>query len=80
MAATQKLVIRCVFADDTTTSFTIDNINPTAGIASDAKQKIMNFNAARGGELSSKLKSKNGFNWIGIDRATLTTTDRTYIF
>lgn len=80
MAATQKLTVRCVFADDTTATITIDNINPNAGIASDAKQKIMAFNDAKGGELSSKMKSKNGFNWIGIDKATLTTTERTYIF
>lgn len=80
MAATQKLTLRCVFADDTTQTFTIDNINPNVGIASDAKQKIMAFNNAQGGTLSSKLKSKNGFNWVMIDKATVTTTERTYIF
>lgn len=80
MAAVQKLTLRCVFADETTATFTIDNIDPQNGIASDARQKIIAFNAANGGTLSSKMKSKNGFNWIGINRAVVTTTDRTYIF
>ncbi len=75
-----KLTLRCLFADDTTATFTIDNINPTVGIASDAKEKIKAFNAAQGGELSTKLKSKNGFNWIGINRAVVTKTERNYIF
>lgn len=80
MAATQKLTLRCVFADDTTATYSVDNINPSVGIAADAKQRIMNFNAQQGGTLASKLKSKNGANWIMIDKATVTTTDRTYIF
>lgn len=80
MAATQKLTIRCLFADDTTATFTIDNINPNVGIANDAKEKIIAFNNAQGGTLANKLKSKNGFNWIGINRATVTTTERNYIF
>lgn len=80
MAATMKLSLRCVFADDTTQTITIDGIDPTKGVAADLKTRIMEFNAAKGGTLSSKMKSKNGFNWIGINRAVTTTTDRNYIF
>jgi len=75
-----KLTLRCVFADDTTATFSIDNIDPTRGVASDIREKIKAFNQAQGGTLSTKLKSKNGMNWIGIDKAYSTVTDRTYIF
>lgn len=80
MAATQKLTIRCLFADNTTATFTIDGINPEAGVATDIKQQVLDFNAVAGGALATKMKSKNGFNWIAIDRLTLTTTNRQYIF
>lgn len=80
MAAVQKLTLRCLFADETTATFTIDNINPEVGIAADAANRIIEFNNQQGGTLSTKMKSKNGFNWIGINRAVVTTTDRTYIF
>lgn len=80
MAAIGKLTVRCLFADDTTATFTIDGINPQVGIASGAIQAIKNFNAIRGGDLADKMKSKNGANWIGIDRAVYTITDRQYIF
>lgn len=80
MAAVQKLTLRCLFEDETTATFTIDGINPQTGVVADLKAQIIAFNNARGGELSTKMKSKNGFNWIGINRAVLTTTDRQYIF
>lgn len=80
MAAVSKLTVRCVFADDSTTTITIDNINPEVGVNPNLRSIISNFNNAGGGTLSTKLKNKNGFNWIGINRAVLTTTDRTYYF
>lgn len=80
MAATMKLSVRCVFADDTTQTITIDGINPNTGVAADIKSRVINFNDQKGGTLATKMKSKNGFNWIGINRVTTTTTDRTYIF
>lgn len=80
MAATQKLTLRCVFSDDTTATFSIDGINPENGVVADIKQRILDFNAAKGGDLSTKLKSKNGGNWIAIDKMYTTTTNRVYIF
>ena len=80
MAAVTKLALRNVFADDTVETITINNIDPTTGVNPNIKNIIKTFNANQGGELSTKMKSKNGFNWIGIDKATITTTDRVYIF
>jgi len=75
-----KLNIRCVYADDTKETVTINNINPSAGINSNMVTIIKQFNNQSGGTLSSKMKSKNGANWIGIDKATTVETRRTYIF
>lgn len=81
MAATGRLAIRCVFADDTKTTINIENINPTVGIdIATVRNQIENFNKEKGGALATKMKSKNGFNWIGIDSAVYTITDRQYIF
>lgn len=83
MAATTKFTIKALFADDSTTTITIDDINPasvTSQLINAARQTIMNFNANSGGTLATKMKSKNGFNWIGIKAFTITNTDRTYIF
>lgn len=80
MAAVAKLSLSCVFSDDSTTTITIDNINPEIGVNPNLRTIISNFNKAKGGELATKMKNKNGFNWIGIKRAVLTTTDRQYIF
>ncbi len=80
MAQSMKLTIRNVFADETTNTITIDNIDPQRGVAEDIKQTIMDFNARRGGNLSAKMKSKTGANWIGINRAVVTTSEREYIF
>lgn len=80
MAAVGKLAVRLVFADDTKNTITIDNINPDNGVNPDIKAIIRNFNGNAGGTLSTKIKSKNGFNCIGIDSAVYTVTDRNYIF
>lgn len=80
VAQVSKLTIRNVFEDDTTATITIDGINPSVGVNPNIRQIIKDFNANKGGDLSTKMKSKNGFNWIGIDRAVLTTTNRVYIF
>lgn len=80
MAATGKLTVRAVFADDTTATISIDNINPTVGTNPNLRSIIMNFNANKGGELAGKMKSKNGYDWVGIDKAYFTITDRQYIF
>lgn len=80
MAAVGKLALRCVFADETKQTITIDNINPTKGVNTNIRSIITNFNNAKGGTLTGKMQSKNGFNWVGIDKATYTVTDRQYIF
>lgn len=80
MAAVGKLAIRCVFADETKQTITLNNINPQNGVNTNIRSIIMNFNNNQGGTLAGKMKSKNGFNWIKIDKATYTVTDRTYIF
>lgn len=80
MALVSRLAIRNVFADDTKATITIDNLLKSNINIANIRQKVMAFNNAQGGELSTKMKSKNGFNWIGIDKVTITTTDREYIF
>lgn len=80
MAKTGKLSVRVVFADDTKNTFNIDNINPSVGVNPNLTQIIEEFNANNGGELSSKMKSKNGANWIKIDSVYYTETEREYIF
>ena len=80
MATTGKLAIRCVFADDSKETITIGNINTQAGVNTEIREIIKNFNAQEGGTLSNKLVSKLGFNWTGIDKATYTETTREYIY
>lgn len=80
MAAITKLAIRNVFADDTKITITIDGILKSNLSIPNIKAKIKAFNEANGGNLTTKMKSANGFNWIGIDKVTITTTNRTYIF
>lgn len=80
MASVQRLAIRAVFADDTKQTITIDNINPSVGVNPQLKEIIADFNANSGGALATKMKSKSGANWVGIDKATVTETERTYIF
>lgn len=80
MAAVTKLAIRNVFADDSKITITIDNLKKANINLANIRAKVKAFNAAQGGELAEKMKSKNGFNWIGIDKVTITTTNRTVIF
>lgn len=80
MPVTKKLSLKCVYADDTVETITINNLNPTEGVNPNIKNILKNFNANQGGALATKMKSKNGFNWIGIKAATITTTNRQYIF
>lgn len=80
MAAVGKLEITNVFADDSTLKIAINNINPAVGVNPNIKTLIKNFNNEQGGTLSEKMKSKNGFNWVGIKRARFIITDKEYIF
>lgn len=75
-----KLSIRVIFADDTKETITINNINPSVGVNPQIANIIKQFNANSGGTLATKMKSKNGANWIGIDKATTVETRRQYIF
>lgn len=72
-----KLTFKVVFADDTTDTITINNVNPNK-INPDLKSIVRNFNAQQGGDLASKMQSKSGANWIGISAVSLTTTVRDY--
>lgn len=80
MAAETKIAFQNVFADDSKSTLTITNIKKSNLNLTDIENKVKAFNAAKGGELSTKMKSKNGFNWVGITKVTVTTNDRTYIF
>lgn len=80
MAATSTLAIRCVYADETKSTINIGNLRKTNINGTNIKTKVAAFNNSQGGDLASKMKSKNGANWVLIDRVTLTTTERTYIF
>lgn len=80
MSSSSKLTVRNVFADDTKISITIDNLKKSNVNLANIRQMVLEFNAEKGGTLSTKMKSKNGFNWVGIDKVTLTTTQRDYIF
>lgn len=80
MAATTKLNVRCVFADETKATIAIDNLKKNNLSISNIKSMVANFNNSAGGTLASKMKSKNGFNWIGIDKVTIVTTERLYYF
>lgn len=80
MAAVSKLEITNIFEDQTTLKISIDGINPEVGINPNFKSIVQNFNNTQGGTLATKMRSKNGYNWIGIKAARLVTTDRTYIF
>lgn len=82
MSAVRKITFRCVFLDDTKVNVTVDNINPnsSAYTLAQVKQRVKTFNNTQGGELTNKMVSINGFNWVSIDRCTIVTTDREYIF
>ena len=80
MAAVTKLTVRNVFADDSKETISIDNLKKSNLNLENIKSTVQEFNNQKGGTLSTKMKSKKGFNWIGIDKVTITTTDRVYYF
>lgn len=83
MAATSKIEFTNLFADDSTLKISVDNIRPENlgnSQVETIKTRVQQFNSEQGGELAPKMKSKNGFNWIGIKAVRIVTTDKTYIF
>lgn len=83
MAAVSRLEVTNVFADDSTAKITIDNIKPenmTPTQIEVIRSQVMAFNNNNGGTLSTKMKSKNGFNWTGIKKVQIVTTDKTVLF
>lgn len=84
MAAVSKLVVTNLFADDSTLKITVDNIKPenikSSAQIENIRSRVKAFNAASGGTLATKMKSKNGFNWIGIKAVQIVTTDKVVIF
>lgn len=82
MAIIAKLEITNVFADDTTAKVTVDNIKPENinSNIQNIKTTIQNFNSNQGGTFSTKMKSKNGFNWTGIKKAQIIYTDKVILF
>lgn len=83
MAAVSRLEVTNVFADDSTAKITIDNIKPenmTSTQIEVIRSQVMAFNNNTGGALSTKMKSKNGFNWIGIKKVQIVTIDKTVLF
>lgn len=83
MSAVTKIDFTPVFEDETTAKITLDNIDPatmTPTAIENIRTTVQNFNNTQGGTLTTKMKSKNGFNWIGIKAVTITTTDKTVIF
>lgn len=82
MATVARLEVTNVFADDSTAKVTIDNIKPLniTGNIDNIKNQVKNFNNSNGGELAPKMKSKNGFNWVGIKKVQIVYTDKTILF
>ncbi len=83
MAAVSRLEVTNVFADDSTAKIAIDNIKPenmTGTQIEVIRSQVMAFNNNNGGALSTKMKSKNGFNWIGIKKVQIVTSDKTVLF
>lgn len=84
MAAVSKLVVTNLFADESTLKITVDNIRPenikSSAQIENIRSRVKAFNAANGGSLATKMKSKNGFNWIGIKAVQIVTTDKVVIF
>ena len=80
MATVSTLEVTNVFADDTTLKISVNNIRPENLNTDTISQTVKQFNDAKGGTLTSKLKSKNGFNWIGIKKVRIVTKEIAYIF
>lgn len=83
MASVSRLEVTNVFADNDTAKITIDNIKPE-NIGNQQieviRARVVAFNAQGGGTLSTKMKSKNGFNWTGIKKVQIVTTDKNVLF
>lgn len=83
MSAESRLEVTNVFADNETAKITIDNIRPENldnTQIENIRSRVIAFNNANGGTLSTKMKSKNGFNWIGIKKVQIVTTEKQVIF
>lgn len=83
MASVSRLEITNVFADNDTAKITIDNIKPEnldSTQIETIRARVIAFNNANGGTLATKMKSKNGYNWIGIKKVQIVTTDKTVLF
>ena len=80
MAKVSTLEVTNVFADDTTLKISVNNIRPENLDTTKIVAAVEQFNDAKGGTLTSKLKSKNGFNWIGIKKVRIVTKEISYIF
>lgn len=83
MASVSRLEVTNVFADNDTAKITIDNIKPQSLDSTQIeaiRSRVMQFNAQNGGTLATKMKSKNGFNWTGIKKVQIVTTDKTVLF
>ena len=79
MATVSKLEVTNLFEDGTTAKIVIDNINPstmTNEQIETIRSQCIAFNSNDGGDLATKMKSKNGTNWIGIKQVKLTTTEQ----
>lgn len=80
MAAVTTLEITNEYADGTSAKVTVNNIKLENLDTSDIKTRVRAFNAARGGNLSTKMKSSNGFDWIGISKVRIKTVNKTVIY
>lgn len=83
MSAVSTLEVTALFEDATTAKIAINKINPetmTTEQIEKVREDCMAFNRANGGDLATKMKSKNGTNWIGIKQVKLTTTDKNILW
>lgn len=80
MAAVSRIEITTEYADSTKAKITINNIRPENLDIAGIKTKVRAFNTAHGGDLATKMKSANGFNWIGISKVRIVTVDKTVIY
>lgn len=80
MATIARIETTCVFGDNETKKITVDNIRPENINAATIRTIIRNFNTNQGGELATKMKSTNGYNWTGIKKAQIFYTEKTVLF
>lgn len=79
VSTVSKLEVTTLFEDGTTAKIVMDRINPSTMTNEQIeiiRNSCVNFNNASGGTLATKMKSKNGTNWIGIKRVRLVTTSK----